>query len=280
MSLTTKQIKDFQKIVLSYYKKHGRHHLPWRTTHTTPYHILVSEIMLQQTQVERVIPKFLAFVERFPTIKDLAKAPQSDAIRLWSGLGYNRRARFLWLAAQTIVKEYQGNIPQTLPELLSVPGIGPYTASAILAFAYNRPVSVIETNIRTVYIHHFFPNAEDPVSDTQLLPLIASTVNPKNPRQWYAALMDYGSHLKITLGNLTQKSLTYTKQSKFKGSNRQLRGAIIKVLTQKSPQSLVSLTRYLEQNYHGSKIEAINVLKQLEKDKLIGLIKKVVFLKS
>lgn len=233
---------------------------------------MVSEIMLQQTQVDRVIPKFLAFMDKFPKVTDLAEAPQSEVLKLWSGLGYNRRARFLHLAAQTIVKKYQGNIPSTLPELISIPGIGPYTSSAILAFAYNRPLSVIETNIRTVYIHHFFPDHES-VSDAQLLPLIAITVDTDNPRRWYAALMDYGAHLKTTVGNLTQKSKTYAKQSKFAGSNRQLRGAILKELTKKSPQSLLSLTKALIKTHHADKEKVREVFEQLETEQLVAVTK-------
>lgn len=215
--LSQAMIKSFQTIILDFYKANGRHHLPWRTSHITPYHIMVSEIMLQQTQVDRVVPKFLSFMTRFPTIQDLANAPQSDVIKLWSGLGYNRRARYLHQAAKVIVGDHKGVVPSSLSELTTLPGLGSYTSSAILAFSFNLPVSVIETNIRTVYIHHFYPNHQQ-VDDKLLLPLINATINHDNPRQWYAALMDYGAHLKMTVGNLTRQSKTYAKQSKFEGS--------------------------------------------------------------
>lgn len=257
----------FRQIVLNYYRDHGRHTLPWRTTHSTPYAVLVSEIMLQQTQVDRVIPKFLAFLGRFPSVTDLASAPQSDVIRLWSGLGYNRRARFLHLAAQKIVNDFGGIVPSTLPELVSLPGLGPYTSAAILAFAYNRPVPVTETNIRTLLIHHFFSD-QSSVSDAELLPLIQATIDTDNPKEWYAALMDYGSYLKATRGNLSRQSKTYTKQSKFVGSDRQLRGAILKSLTEKSPQNLLSLTKVLTEKYHADKAKINQVLMKLEKEKL------------
>jgi A/G-specific adenine glycosylase len=269
MSLSPTQMKAFQQIVLDFYKENGRHHLPWRTTHTTPYHILVSEIMLQQTQVERVVPKFLAFMDRFPTVHDLAQSPQSEVIKMWSGLGYNRRARFLWLAAQKIVTDHAGIVPSTLRNLVALPGLGPYTSSAILAFAYNKPVAVIETNIRTVYIHHFFPNKEV-VTDSELLPYIQVTVDPDNPKQWYAALMDYGSHLKNTLGNLSRKSKTYAKQSKFIGSDRQIRGAILKELTQ-SPQKVDTLHQIVTEKYSVSKDKIVEIMEKLVKEKLITI---------
>jgi A/G-specific adenine glycosylase len=269
MSVPPSHIKAFHQIVLDFYKENGRHHLPWRTSHTTPYHILVSEIMLQQTQVERVIPKFLAFMDKFPTINDLAQSPQSEVIRVWSGLGYNRRARFLWLAAKKIVTEYRGIVPNTLTGLIDLPGLGPYTGAAILAFAYNKPVVVIETNIRTVYIHHFFPTHEI-VTDSDLLPYIQMTVYLESPKQWYAALMDYGSYLKSTLGNLNKKSKTYSKQSKFAGSDRQIRGAILRELTENSPQSLLLLTKALSRKYKTSKSTIRQIVKKLETENLIS----------
>jgi A/G-specific adenine glycosylase len=267
MSLSPTQIKAFQKLVLDYYQANGRHHLPWRTTHTTPYHILVSEIMLQQTQVERVIPKFLAFMDKFPTIEDLAQSPQSEVIKMWSGLGYNRRARFLWLAAQKIVSEHIGIVPSTLSELVALPGLGPYTSAAILAFAYGKPVTVIETNIRTVYIHHFF-STQEVVTDSELLPYIQATVDLDNPKQWYAALMDYGSHLKSTIGNLNKKSKTYTKQSKFIGSDRQIRGEIIRIL-QVKPENILNILQLIKNKYPNS-MQAINpIIDSLIKEKMI-----------
>jgi A/G-specific adenine glycosylase len=270
MPLSSSQITAFQHTVLDFYHQHGRHHLPWRTTHATPYHILVSEIMLQQTQVDRVIPKFLSFMEKFPTIEALAESPQSEVIKLWSGLGYNRRARFLWLAAQRIVSEHHGVVPTTLSELVALPGLGPYTSSAILAFAHNKPVTVIETNIRTVYIHHFFPNQEL-VTDNDLLPIIQTTIDMDNPRQWYAALMDYGSHLKSTIGNLNKKSKTYTKQSKFEGSDRQIRGAILKSLTNQSPQTTMLFIESLMERRQLSSVKINKILRQLEKEKIISM---------
>ena len=185
---------SFIKTVTTYYKKHGRHDLPWRHT-TDPYKIAVSEIMLQQTQVARAIEKYNLFIKQFPNIQLLAQAPLSEVLKLWSGLGYNRRAKFLHAMAKTIVTDYDGVFPRTQAALKSLPGIGDYTAGAIAAFAFNNEAFCIETNIRTVYIHHFFPDQKN-ISDAVLLPHIKNTLDTKHPREWYWALMDYGSFLK------------------------------------------------------------------------------------
>lgn len=231
--MTTAQ---FRHVVYSYYKHEGRHTLPWRQTHD-PYRVMVSELMLQQTQVLRVIPKYEAFLKKFPTIQTLAREEQGSVLMLWQGLGYNRRAKHLHAAARAIVDHHHGVFPRIKEELIALPGVGPYTASAILAFAYNTPTVLIETNVRTVYIHHFF-NDKKGVHDNELLPLIEKTMDTKNPREWYAALMDYGSHLKKTIGNVNKKSAHYVRQSKFKGSNREVRGAILRLLTQKGSLNL------------------------------------------
>lgn len=235
--------RSLVQIVKRYYKKYGRHDLPWRHT-TDPYKIAVSEIMLQQTQVARVIEKYQEFLKKFLTLRALAKAPLSDVLRVWSGLGYNRRAKFLHQMAQSIVRDHKGKFPTTYEGLKSLPGIGPYTAGAIYAFAYNKPFPVIETNIRTVYIHHFFPK-KDKVLDTDLMKIIEKTLDQKNPREWYWALMDYGSHLKQTGNKVHRASKHYTKQSKFEGSKRQIRGAIMRELL-KVPMTIEKIVKTLE----------------------------------
>ncbi len=217
-----------RRAVWQHYKAHGRHDLPWRLT-TDPYAVLVSEVMLQQTQVSRVIPKYESFLESFPTVEVLAAAPLSAVLRLWQGLGYNRRAKLLQKTAQAVVAEFAGQFPRDEATLRRLPGIGPYTAAAVLAFAYNEPVVLIETNVRTVFLHHCFPSIEQ-VSDSALLPLIAQALPRGRAREWYWALMDYGSHLKTQHGNANRRSRSYTKQSRFVGSNRQVRGAIVRVL--------------------------------------------------
>jgi A/G-specific adenine glycosylase len=219
--------QQFRKIVWAYYKKEGRHDLPWRKTHD-PYRILVSEVMLQQTQVERVKPYYAAWMKKFPTATALAKAPLGDVLKAWQGLGYNRRGKMLHEAAKAITK--RGDFPKTVQELEKLPGIGPYTARAVMAFAHNADVVFIETNIRTAVTHHFFPRKKM-VKDTEVLEILAKAHPKGKSREWYAALMDYGAHLKRSGVRLNGKAKGYTKQKAFGGSDRQARGAILKELT-------------------------------------------------
>ncbi|OGJ16395.1 MAG: hypothetical protein A2632_02890 [Candidatus Pacebacteria bacterium RIFCSPHIGHO2_01_FULL_46_16] len=233
----------FQTYIRNWYTQYGRHHLPWRQT-TDPYHILISELMLQQTQVERVIPKYLAFLQTFPTITKLAQTKQAEVVKLWQGLGYNRRAKYLHQTAQQLVDQ---KFPDSPEELQKLPGIGPYTATAICAFSYNQPVIMLETNIRAVYLYHFF-SGETSVKDSDLIPYIIKTLDKNNPRTWYWALMDYGSNLKILTGNQTRRSATYVRPSKFIGSLRQVRGAIIRALAQHSTLSKIALEEEVKVN--------------------------------
>lgn len=228
MKLTARQIKNFRRKVDAAYKKQRRV-FPWRQT-KDPYHILVSEIMLQQTQADRVVSKYLEFVKKFPTAKSLAVSPLADVLRVWQGLGYNRRAKMLQNAARLIVEAYQGQVPDSIEALQKLPGVGPYTARAVMAFAYDRPSVFIETNIRTVFIHEFFRHQKK-VADSQLLPLIAQTLKANRPGEWYLALMDYGAVLKRLYKNPSRRSTQYVRQSKFNGSTRQIRGAIIRELS-------------------------------------------------
>lgn len=231
--LDDQQKQQFQETVWEYYRAHGRHKLPWRIAEPDgcfdPYKIMVSEFMLQQTQVARAIPKYLTFLQQFPTVDAVAAAPLGQVLRAWSGLGYNRRAKFLQQAAQQLAGVHQGAFPRSPEELTLLPGIGRNTAGAIAAYAFNEPVVFIETNIRTVYLHHFFAKQEA-VADKALLMLIAQTLEVEGPREWYWALMDYGSYLKRTAGNPNRLSKSYTRQSAFQGSKRQLRGQVIRVL--------------------------------------------------
>ncbi len=248
-------VSSFLEHVWGYYAKHGRHDLPWRLPEPDgtfdPYKILVSELMLQQTQVARVIPKYEAFLRRFPTVETLAEATLGDVLKQWQGLGYNRRAKFLWQTAQAL--RDRGRFPTTTAELVNLPGIGVNTAGAIQAYAFNQPVLFVETNIRTVFIHHFFPDQEN-VSDKAILKLLAHTLSHSQKKEWsaekshlftgaggktgglshnrdyYWALMDYGSWLKTTVRTNAQ-SKHYTRQSKFEGSKRQVRGQVIRELT-------------------------------------------------
>lgn len=235
-------VGEFRETVLAHYREHGRV-LPWRQT-DDPYEILISEVMLQQTQVPRVIPKYEAFVERFPSVRVLAAAPLADVLAAWSGLGYNRRAKSLKAAAERIVAEHDGRVPDTLEALVGLPGIGHATAAQVLAFAYGVAVPFIETNIRAVYLHHFFGDAEG-VPDSAILPIVEATLDYDDPRAWYYALMDYGTHLKATMPNPSRRSAHHTRQSAFAGSMRQLRGALLREITARPGQSTDALARTL-----------------------------------
>jgi A/G-specific adenine glycosylase len=216
----------------SLFYKNYRRDLRWRDE-INPYFILVSEFMLQQTQVSRVIEYFNKFVAVFPTLDSLAQAEQQLVLSLWSGLGYNRRALYLINAAKTIYEKYNGIIPNDYNELLKIQGIGEYTAKAIVTYSYNIPLIFVETNIRTVffiYCQEIF-DTNNKVDDAIIKELIEATINKENPRDWYYSLMDLGSFLKKEHKNKhIQKSKFFTKQSKFDGSIRQIRGKIIKIL--------------------------------------------------
>ncbi|HVM73568.1 MAG TPA: A/G-specific adenine glycosylase [Candidatus Paceibacterota bacterium] len=257
---TRPDLVRFRASVWDYYREYGRHDLPWRKN-KDPYKILVSEVMLQQTQVPRVIEKYKEFLKAFPTVEVLARSNLADVLNVWSGMGYNRRAKYLRDAAIEIVNTYKGKVPRDVVSLRALPGIGPYTASAVLIFAFNIPDTLIETNVRSVFIHHFFgqhrviprkhrgqisvnsvDNYRDltsvrtsvkgskQVADRELLPYIEAAAQGQDPREWHWALMDYGSHLKKLHPNPSRASAHYMKQSKFEGSLRQVRGAILREL--------------------------------------------------
>ncbi len=233
-------VAEFQSMILDFYRQEGRS-FPWRETRD-PYAILVSELMLQQTQTERVVPKYLAWLEAFPTAADLAAAPFPQVLAAWSGLGYNRRAGYLQSACRQVVQELGGVFPSTAKELQRLKGVGAYTAGAVAAFAFNRPEVFIETNIRSVYLFLFYPDQEK-VSDAQLMPLIETTLYRPDPRVWYYALMDYGAALKKSTANPNRQSRHYSRQSRFEGSLRQARGAIVRQLSLggNRPQALEDL---------------------------------------
>lgn len=245
MKFSAKKKELFKKAVWDYYHDHARNNLPWRT-HTDPYSVWISEVMLQQTQVDRVIVFFKNWMKQFPTVKKLATASQVDLLRAWKGLGYNSRALRIKRAAEIIMQDHKGVFPKTYEAILELPGIGPYTAGAISAFAYNQAVTMIETNIRRVYLHHFYKD-EANIHDKQLLEIINQTIDHHNPREWYWALMDYGAHLGKTIPNPNKKSRHYTVQKKFKGSDREIRGKVLELLLNKKKQSIERLGIQLQE---------------------------------
>jgi A/G-specific adenine glycosylase len=225
--LTPQAIRRFQQRIYAHYRRNKRK-LPWRKTHN-PYKILLSELMLQQTQVKRVIEKYGKFLRRFPTIESLARAPLHAILEQWQGLGYNRRALALKRLATIVIDRYDGRLPRTSEALKSLPGVGAATAGAVCAFAFDKPVVFIETNIRSVFIHFFFRNRKD-VKDSEILPLVKQTLDAKRPRDWYYALMDYGAMLKEKQPNPGRRSAHYARQSPFEGSVRQVRGMILRAV--------------------------------------------------
>ncbi len=197
--------------------------------------------MLQQTQVSRVEAKWRAWCDRYGGFAALAGATNTEVLAAWQGMGYNRRALWLKRAAIVIVSKHGGKLPRDVAALMQLPGIGANTAGSIAAFAYNEPTVFIETNIRRVYIHEFFAGAVA-VGDKVLLPLIEQTLDRANPREWYWALMDYGTHLARTVPNPNRSSRAYRRQSVFEGSLRQMRGEILRQLVANGPSDLAALS--------------------------------------
>ena len=252
--MNERQMEDdivFITTVLKYYTEHGRHALPWRKN-INAYRILVSEIMLQQTQVSRVLPKFDAWMKQYPTLASLGRSSLKDVLVLWQGLGYQRRAKALLTIAQE-----QKQIPKKFDSLIALSGIGTYTASAVMDFAYNQfSHPVLETNIRTVLIEYFH-QGEESVHDGVLYDDLSrlekySEVRKIGARVWYYALMDFGAYLKVQKISHNAKSIHYVKQSPYKGSLRELRAKTLFAITHE------------EQLMHDERLQL--VLKQLIKE--------------
>ena len=259
----------------AYYRAHGRHDLPWRKTHD-PYKILVSEVMLQQTQVDRVIPFYKKFIKQFPTVKSLAAVPLADVLSAWQGLGYNRRAKLLREAIKEMsalqIRTYRPKfVGDTLvQDLERLPGVGPYTARAVAAFTHNADVVFVETNIRTAVIHHFFNvgHRKSNISDKEIIKILMEVLPKGRAREWYSALMDYGAHLKRSGVRVNARSTQYAKQAKFKGSLRQVRGAILRALTVDASLTEAVLRRRVG-NHQGDASMIPSALASLTRDGLI-----------
>jgi A/G-specific adenine glycosylase len=235
-------VARFRRAVRSRYRRHGRD-LPWRKTRD-PWRILVSEVMLQQTQIPRVLGRYAAFLEAYPVPAALARAPLAEALTLWKGLGYNRRCLGLQRAASEIVARFGGRVPRSVEDLDSLPGVGRYTACAVAAFAFGTPVAFIETNIRRVFIHWFFPGSGR-VHDRDILPLVERTMDRRRPGEWFNALMDYGAWLAGEVVNPNRRSVHHARQPRFEGSRRQARGKVLALLAAGKPQRISTLARHL-----------------------------------
>ena len=259
MELTVNQITDFQKKIWLFWKENQRD-LPWRET-TDPYKIFISELMLQQTQVDRVILKYIEFIKKYPTMNSIVKATDAEIIRLWKGLGYNRRALYARKAMEYLLKHFNGIFPTNEKDLRKLPGIGEYTAKAILSFALHQKVTLIDTNIRQVVEVEFAGGKKLP---EHTLFLIVKKIMPKKETWlWHQALMDYNA---LFLSKNKERKKAVNKIP-FKKSNRYVRGRIIDLLRTKSYLKVKLITAM--KNYEKSKEDVEKAVNTLIKDGLI-----------
>jgi A/G-specific adenine glycosylase len=214
--------------------------LPWRHV-VDPFAILISEVMLQQTQVARVLGYWERWMADFPTVDALAVASTTDVLERWQGLGYHRRALALKRAAELCSERHGGQVPRDYESLLALPGVGPATAAGVCVFACEQPRVYLETNVRTVFLHHFF-EGRDRVGDGEIIPLVRETCDHDDPRGWYYALLDYGNHLKSVLPNPSRRSRHHTRQSAFEGSTRQKRAELLRLVLAEPGCDLERLT--------------------------------------
>jgi A/G-specific adenine glycosylase len=262
MKLTQKQISSFQSMIFTWWEK-NRRDLPWRHTHD-PYKIAVSEIMLQQTQVLRVITKYREFIKEFPTVFDLAKVTTASVLRLWKGMGYNRRALYLRNMAKVVVKEYQGKFPVDEKLLIQLPGLGMYTARAILVFAYEKDIACVDTNIRKIITHFFF---KDEAQKDLVIQQVADQLVPVGKSwEWHQALMDYGA---LTMPNAKCPMLNTKKKSvPFRQTNRFYRGRIIDMLREKKYLE-TKIINYIFNQFNKQEYETQSIINSLIKDGLV-----------
>lgn len=255
-------VSSFRQIIYSFYRERGRE-FPWRKTEN-PYEVLVSEIMLQQTQTGRVLSKYVEFIARWPDIAALSRASLADVYEVWKGLGYNRRAKALIDIAGQVVERHGGVIPAVERELRQLPMVGQSTAAAVLAFAYEIPVVYLETNIRRALLYFFFEGCSK-VQDREVFTIARSVLDSGNPRQWNYALTDYGVFLRAILPNTNRRSAHYARQGPFENSNRQIRGRILRRLSEHGPGSVAEIRDALA--HRAGRIE--HCLEQLKHDGML-----------
>ena len=272
-------LAEFRSVVYSAYEKAGRS-FPWRENVPSnvpsnetcvsweyAWGILVSELMLQQTQTERVVSYWKRWMEKWPSPARLNEASLEEVLREWSGLGYNRRARYLKECAGIIVRDFGGKVPDSPEVLVKLPGIGRYTAGAIVCFAYNYPSVFIETNIRAAALCFFFPGKEE-ITDTEIMPVLEAALDRENPRKWYWALMDYGAALKKLGVNPNRRSAHYSRQSAFEGSFRQIRGSLVRALVSRGPSTAEELRRGMDVS--AEEDEFYRALEVLQKELIVA----------
>lgn len=231
--------------------------LPWRNTWDA-YEVLVSEVMLQQTQVGRVLHYWQRWLDVFPTPDALAAAPLEVVLRYWQGLGYNRRVIALKNAAEACALHHDGAVPCERADLLALPGVGPATAAGVRVFAYEQPDVYLETNVRAVFIHELFPDADE-VADRELIPLVEETCDRNDPRGWYYALLDYGAWLKRALPNPSRRSKHHVRQSAFEGSRRQKRAWLLREVMSRPRQTSAELASALSDAEREAGRDAVDV---------------------
>jgi A/G-specific adenine glycosylase len=234
--ISRSRVLSLRRKIQRFYRFHGRR-LPFRET-TDPYKIAVAEIMLQQTQVERVVWKYVDWIKRWPDWKSLASATPRQLLKAWSGLGYNRRAMYLGELARRVVRDYAGKLPDDPAVLRKLPGIGPYTAHAILIFAHNRHLAAIDTNVRRVLISELGLSSRVKIGSLEKIAI--ALVPRRSSRQWHNALMDYS---RLVLPRRFRGSAPGEGQSRFEGSRRKVRGEIVRRLTLRRRQSIERLAK-------------------------------------
>lgn len=261
MQLDRQQIKTFQEKILSWYGINKRD-LPWRRTRN-PYHILISEVMAQQTQLRRVIPKYLGWLERFPTIERLAAASSRDVLTMWSGLGYNRRALYLQEAAKEIVETFQEKFPKEIETLKKLPGIGEYTANAIACFAFDEQVAVVDTNVKKVILTQILKEPQATMSDKEIYYIARQLLPVGLAYEWNQALMDYAT------AQLKKEKVPIPKQSHFKTSDRYYRGQIVKLLIKHHQLQRQHVFNLLDKQKDFSYERFESIVNGLKKDRLL-----------
>ena len=275
-------------MLLGWYRRHGRD-LPWRHT-SDPYAILVSEMMLQQTQVARVIPKFHEFMQRFPTLRTLSAASLREVLRVWSGLGYNGRARRLWQCARQTLGRHHGRLPAPVAELRALPGVGRYTAGALAVFAFGGREVAVDTNVRRVIARALLGNERAGIDEVWKT---ARAVVPRNAGKWHHALMDVGALFCRARPNCDACPLrrvcgwnaksparrrinsTATFAERYKGSRREHRGRVIRALTGARSMTVGRLGPQVKDGFRTTDLPwLLSLLEDLARDGLVAVDRK------